>query len=145
MIEICYQAHIVSQTIIRYDNRELLQLIHSHLSWSGLHSSAAALAKEAALHGPMTTSASIFTTPRSSSLRSVSVSDFFSLKQGLTKCETRARFVNLLRPKSHLDPISTKKKEVAKERIRVNWYVTAHQIKVFLKKKTKRKKIFTFN
>ena len=58
------QAHIVSQTIIRYDNKELLQLIHNHLYWCGLHSTANLLAKEASLYIPTTSSASIFTTPK---------------------------------------------------------------------------------
>jgi len=62
----------VSQTIIRYDNKELLQLIHNHLNWSGLHNTAAVLAKEASLYVPTTTSASIFTTPKGTH-RSVSV------------------------------------------------------------------------
>uniref|UniRef100_F6YIR9 Uncharacterized protein n=1 Tax=Ciona intestinalis TaxID=7719 RepID=F6YIR9_CIOIN len=59
-----HQAHIVSQTVIRYDNRELLQLIHNHLQWSGLHSSAASLAKEALLNTPTTFSPSVLSTPK---------------------------------------------------------------------------------
>ena len=44
---ISLQAHIVSETLIRFDNRELLQLMYNHLIWSGLPSSANALANEA--------------------------------------------------------------------------------------------------
>jgi len=65
------QAHIVSQTVIRYDNRELLQLVLDHLTWSGLHASAATLAREASLKTPTTTTTAVFTTPKSA-LRNVS-------------------------------------------------------------------------
>uniref|UniRef100_H2Z2G8 Uncharacterized protein n=1 Tax=Ciona savignyi TaxID=51511 RepID=H2Z2G8_CIOSA len=63
-LESLRKAHIVSQTMIRYDNRELLQLIHNHLQWSGLHTSAAALAREASLNTPTTYSPSVLTTPK---------------------------------------------------------------------------------
>nr|XP_002123152.1 DDB1- and CUL4-associated factor 1 isoform X2 [Ciona intestinalis] len=63
-LESLRKAHIVSQTVIRYDNRELLQLIHNHLQWSGLHSSAASLAKEALLNTPTTFSPSVLSTPK---------------------------------------------------------------------------------
>ena len=62
----------MSQTIIRYDNKELLQLIHNHLNWCGLHNTATMLAREASLYVPTTTSAAIFATPKGS-LRNVSV------------------------------------------------------------------------
>nr|CAB3267619.1 protein VPRBP [Phallusia mammillata] len=60
------KAHIVSQTVIRFDNRELLQMIHNHLNWSGLHHSASTLAREASLHVPTTTSTGVFLTPKTS-------------------------------------------------------------------------------
>ena len=62
------QAHIVSETLIRFDNRELLQLMYNHLIWSGLPSSAHALANEAGLHSNVVPS----TTPNKySSKRSI--------------------------------------------------------------------------
>jgi len=65
------QADIVSQTSIRFHNCELLQLMYDHLIWSGLHTSAATLAREASLKTPTTTTTAVFTTPKSA-LRNVS-------------------------------------------------------------------------
>ncbi|CAK8675992.1 unnamed protein product [Clavelina lepadiformis] len=72
------KAHIVSQTMIRYDNRELLQLIHNHLSWSGLHSTASMLAREASLHIPTTSSTSLLSTPRNISRTGAGDSPYIS-------------------------------------------------------------------
>ncbi|XP_069101399.1 DDB1- and CUL4-associated factor 1-like isoform X2 [Argopecten irradians] len=64
------RADIVAQTKIVFQERELLQLIHSHLSSQGLHVAASALQKEASLPGHSsqlhTTSPHLCSTPHHS-------------------------------------------------------------------------------
>ncbi|XP_033116382.1 DDB1- and CUL4-associated factor 1-like [Anneissia japonica] len=58
-----HKANIVQQTRIRYDQQELLQLIHSHLQAQGLTQTAAVLSQEASLPVQHTTSRTISPPP----------------------------------------------------------------------------------
>ncbi|XP_071960709.1 DDB1- and CUL4-associated factor 1-like [Antedon mediterranea] len=58
-----HKANIVQQTRIRYDKKELLQLIYSHLQSQGLTQTAAILSQEASLPAQQTTSRTISPPP----------------------------------------------------------------------------------
>lgn len=67
------KSHIVSETHMQYDNKEVLQMIHNHLVWSKLHNAAEVLARDAGLSTDL--QGNIISTPRSRPRMAITNSD----------------------------------------------------------------------